>query len=151
MCSLVAGLVFTFAIIVMPGIGSLNDKDFLRAFQVIDKVIQNNHPVFMLTWIGSILFIITSLILGIKQLEGTNLLLVIIASVLYLLGVQLSTIINNIPLNNKLQTINIDKISDKETEIARENFEGPWNRWNVFRTIISILVTTLLLIVMLQI
>lgn len=151
MCSLVAGLVFTFAIIVMPGIGSLNDKDFLRAFQVIDKVIQNNHPVFMLTWIGSILFIITSLILGIKQLEGTNLLLVIIASVLYLLGVQLSTIINNIPLNNKLQTINIDKISDKETEIARENFERPWNRWNVFRTIISILVTTLLLIVMLQI
>ena len=151
MCSLVAGLVFTFAIIVMPGIGTLKDKDFLRAFQVIDKVIQHNQPVFMLTWIGSILFIIITLILGIMQLEGTNLLLIIIASTLYLLGVQLSTIINNIPLNNKLQTINIDKISEKETELSRENFERPWNRWNVFRTIISLLVTILLLIVMLQI
>jgi uncharacterized membrane protein len=135
----------------MPGIGILNDKDFLRAFQVIDKVIQNNQPVFMLTWIGSILFIITSLILGIRQMEGINLLLLVIASVLYLFGVQLSTVINNIPLNNKLQKMNIDKISDKETLIVRADFERPWNRWNIVRTIISILVTTLLLIVVVQI
>ena len=43
LCSLVAGLVFVFAIVVMPGIESLNDREFIRAFQVIDRVIQNNQ------------------------------------------------------------------------------------------------------------
>ena len=38
-CSLVAGFIFIFAIVVMPGISKLNDKDFIRAFQVTDAVI----------------------------------------------------------------------------------------------------------------
>ena len=29
-CALVAGLVFGFAVVVMPGIATLSDKDFLR-------------------------------------------------------------------------------------------------------------------------
>ena len=53
-CSLVGGFIFTYAIVVMPGLSNLNDKDFLRAFQVTDAVIQNNQPLFMFTWIGSI-------------------------------------------------------------------------------------------------
>jgi uncharacterized membrane protein len=44
LCSLVAGFLFAFAIVVMPGIRSLNDREFIRAFQVMDGVIQNNHP-----------------------------------------------------------------------------------------------------------
>ena len=31
-CSLVGGFIFTYAIVVMPGLSNLNDKDFLRAF-----------------------------------------------------------------------------------------------------------------------
>ena len=33
LCSLVAGFLFAFAIIVMPGIKTLNDREFIRAFQ----------------------------------------------------------------------------------------------------------------------
>ena len=43
LCSLVSGFIFTYAIIVMPGLSDLNDKEFIRAFQVTDAVIQNNH------------------------------------------------------------------------------------------------------------
>lgn len=42
LCSLVAGFVFAFAVVVMPGIGNLGDGAFLRAFQVMDRVIQNS-------------------------------------------------------------------------------------------------------------
>ena len=52
LCSLVAGFLFAFALVVMPGIRSLNDREFIRAFQVIDRVIQNNQPIFMLVWVG---------------------------------------------------------------------------------------------------
>ena len=46
-CSLVSGFIFTYAIVVMPGLSNLNNKDFLRAFQVTDTVIQNKQPLFM--------------------------------------------------------------------------------------------------------
>ena len=38
-CSLVARFIFTYAIVVMPDLSNLNDKDFLRAVQVTDAVI----------------------------------------------------------------------------------------------------------------
>jgi len=46
LCTLVTGFVFAFAVVVMPGLRTLNDGEFLRAFQVMDRVIQNNQPVF---------------------------------------------------------------------------------------------------------
>ena len=44
LCSLVTGFILIFAIVVMPGISKFEDKEFLRAFQQIDGVIQNNQP-----------------------------------------------------------------------------------------------------------
>ena len=58
LCSLVAGFLFAFAVVVMPGIRRLNDKEFIRAFQVMDRVIQNNQPSFMLVWVGSVITLI---------------------------------------------------------------------------------------------
>ena len=37
-CSLVAGLVFAFAIVVMPGIKSLGDRDFLPVLQSVRRL-----------------------------------------------------------------------------------------------------------------
>ena len=43
--SLMAGFLFSFAVVVMPGIKSLSDREFLRTFQVIDRVIQNSQTI----------------------------------------------------------------------------------------------------------
>jgi uncharacterized membrane protein len=51
LCSLVAGFLFAFAVVIMPGISPLDDRGFIRAFQLIDRVIQNNQPLFMLVWV----------------------------------------------------------------------------------------------------
>ena len=50
LCSLVSGFIFTYAIVVMPGLSKLNDKEFIRAFQVTDSVIQNNQPILCPSW-----------------------------------------------------------------------------------------------------
>ena len=42
-CSLVTGFIFTYAIIVMPGLFKLENKEFIRAFQVTDEVIQKTN------------------------------------------------------------------------------------------------------------
>ncbi len=148
LCSLVAGFLFAFAVVVMPGIRSLNDREFIRAFQVMDRVIQNNQPIFMLVWVGSVVVLITSVVLGIGQLDGGGRLLIIFATIAYLLGVQLPTITVNIPLNNKLQTLDVDTMNEAEQKAARENFETRWNRWNSIRAVLSSLASALLIVLL---
>ncbi len=119
LCSLVAGFLFSFAVVVMPGISNLNNREFIRAFQEIDRVIQNNQPIFMVVWLGSVVALVISSVLGIWQLNGAMRLLIIFAALSYLFGVQLPTATINIPLNNKLQSLVVDTMDDKTQETAR--------------------------------
>jgi uncharacterized membrane protein len=144
---LVAGFLFAFAVVVMPGINKLNNKEFIKTFQVIDRIIQNGQPIFMIVWIGSIIVIIIAGIISVTQLNGISLILMIVSVLFYLLGVQLPTALINVPLNNKLQTVNVENISEEEHKKERENFEPLWNRWNLIRTVFACL-TSLLLIIM---
>ena len=148
LCSLVAGFVLAFAVVVMPGIRTLGDGEFLRAFQVMDRVIQNNQPVFMLVWIGSVIALLASAVLGFGQLDGTGRVLVIAAVLMYLLGVQLPTATINIPLNNAVQALAIADMDETEREVARRKFESRWNYSNVTRTVLASIVSVLLLIVL---
>ena len=148
LCSLVAGFLFAFSLVVMPGIRRLTDREFIRAFQKIDRVIQNNQPFFILVWVGSVVTLIISAVLGIGQLGGIERSLLIFAALGYLLGVQLPTVTINVPLNNKLQTLDADALDEKVLKKARENFEPRWNRWNLIRAALSSLVSALLMILL---
>lgn len=145
LCSLVAGLVLVFAIVVMPGIRTLGDRDYLKSFKAIDRVIQDNQPIFMLVWLGSVLVLIGSTILGLWRLEGLEQTLLIIACAVYILGVQLPTVTINIPLNNHLQSQDLDAMPESELLALAEKFNSRWLRWNTIRTVIAILTTVLLL------
>lgn len=147
-CTLVTGLLLGFVIVVMPGIKNLNDGEFIRAFQVIDAVIQNNQPVFMLVWMGSVLAIVISAVLGFGQLDTIGRGMIIIATLLYILGVQLPTVTINVPLNNQLQTLTVDTMNESEQKTARLNFEARWNQWNAIRTGFAMLVSLLLMILL---
>ncbi len=149
LCSLVAGFLFAFAVVVMPGIRSLNDKEFIRAFQVMDRVIQNNQPIFILVWVGSVVFLLPSVVLGIWQLDGVGRLLIIFAALAYLLGVQLPTITINLPLNSKLQSLDVDSMNETSQEAARKDFEPRWNLSNLIRTTFAGVASALLLILLL--
>lgn len=150
LCTLVAGFVFAFAAVVMPRVRTLGDGEFLRAFQVMDRVIQKRQPVFMLVWIGSVVALIASAALGFGQLDSTGRVLVVAAVVVYLLGVQLPTAIINIPLNNKVQTLVIADMDQTAQAAARREFESRWNASNLTRTVLASLVSVSLMIVLLR-
>lgn len=150
LCSLVAGFVFAFAVVVMPGIETLSDRGFIQAFQVMDRIIQNNQPIFVLVWVGSIVALVASAILGIGQFEEAERLLIIFAVLAYLLVVQLPTFTINIPLNNKLQMLNVDDMDEAAQKTARMEFEPRWTLWNSIRTIFASLVSSLLIILLLR-
>ena len=148
LCSLVAGFLFAFALVVMPGIKSLNDREFIRAFQVMDGVIQNNQPLFGFVWVGSVVALVASAVLGFGQLDGVGRPLLIVAALVYLLGVQLPTVIINIPLNNQLQTLDVGAMNETAQKAARQDFEPRWNQWNAIRTAFASLASALLIILL---
>ena len=144
LCALVAGFLFAFAAVVMPGLRSLDDSSFIRAFQVIDRVIQNNQPLFVFVWLGSVVAVVLAGLTGVWVLTGVDRLLMIVGALVYLLGVQLPTVMVNIPLNNRLQRLDVMSLAETALRHARETFEPRWNRWNVIRTVCASLVTVLL-------
>jgi len=116
----------------------------------MDEIIQNNQPLFILVWAGSILTVLATLILGTMNLTGTQLYLLWVASALYLFGVQLPTFRFNIPLNDSLQALDIEALDDSEAAASRADFESPWNRWNRFRTVNAAFAVSMLLILLFQ-
>jgi uncharacterized membrane protein len=145
---MVAGLAFTFSSVIMPGIGKLDDRGFVKAFQVIDGVIQNGQPLFGLVWLGSILSLFAASILGFWQLEGLPKWLLLMANVLYIAGVQVPTFAINVPHNNALQSVSVAQLSDSGIAQARQRFEATWNRSNHFRTIVATVVSLLLILIL---
>ena len=150
LCALVTGFIFTYAIVVMPGFSKLSDKEFIRAFQVTDEVIQNNQPLFMITWIGSIISILLTIIVATATTGLSNSWLIILVGVIYLLGVQGVTIVIHLPLNNHIQKMNIDKMTDKDLGEERRKFQKKWNFFNNIRTSVafSVCVTLILILTM---
>lgn len=144
---LVTGLLFTFALLVMPGLGRMEDREFLQGFQEIDAIIQRGHPIFMVVWLGSVVSLLIATVMGFGQLDGLAQGLVITATVLYLLGVQVPTVRGNVPLNNQLQALELRTMSESDLAEARRSFEPAWNRLNLFRTIVSLCVAILLIVV----
>ena len=134
LAALTVGLLFAFAVVVMPGLQALDDGAYLLAFQRIDGGIQRGQPLFVGVWVGSLLATVGAVVFGAGAVEGVDRLLLLGAGALYLLGVHLPTVVVNIPLNNQVQRLQIDALDPDERREARRTFEPRWNRWNRFRT-----------------
>ena len=145
-CSLVTGFIFTYAVVVMPGLSKLSDKEFLKAFQVTDAVIQNKQPIFMLIWVGSIVSVLSLILISIAYVGLSETWLIVLVALIYLLGVQGITILIHLPLNNQIQKLNLEKLKDENLKNERLNFETKWNFFNNIRTTIAFFVSLTLLI-----
>lgn len=134
-CSLVAGLVFTFAIIVMPGIKNLEDLTYIQSVKAMDRVIQDNQPVFITVWLGSAVTMIISTVLGMCQLDILDRIVLLVACILFIFGVYLPTITINIPLNNRIQSLDLETMTEEEISQSKKEFEESWLWWNSIRTL----------------
>ena len=121
----------------MPGFSKLEDKEFLRAFQVTDGVIQNNQPLFMLTWVGSIISVLSVMAISILSLGVSEAWIIFVVGLIYLLGVQGITVSIHLPLNNHIQKIDINDMNNQSLNEERTNFEMRWNYFNNIRTFIA--------------
>lgn len=147
LCSLVSGFILVFAIVVMPGISKFEDKEFLKAFQLIDGVIQNNQPLFLFVWLGSIISVLVTLLSSIITLGFQNSAIITCVCFIYLFGVQGITIRIHLPLNRRVKNVDINNLDKEKLNEARVNFENKWNYFNKIRTGIALLVSLMFLII----
>ncbi|MDQ6530831.1 anthrone oxygenase family protein [Flavobacterium sp. LHD-85] len=132
--ALMAGLFFSYSISVMLGLGKLNDKEFLNAMQHINKEIQN--PIFFTCFFGALIMLIITCF---SRYNQSSFIYLIMAMLMYLLGVFLVTVFVNVPLNNKLEVFDISSSTEIMAKQMRNVFEKRWNFWNNIRTVSSIL------------
>ena len=147
-CSLVTGFIFTYAIVVLPGFSKLDDKEYIRAFQVTDEVIQNNHPLFMLTWIGSIISVLGAILASILSPDLGETWFIVLIGAVYLVGVQGITITIHLPMNNHIKDLNLDELDDQTLSKERLKLETKWNYFNNIRTGVGFFVSLSLLLVL---
>ena len=147
-CALATGFILTYAIVVMPGLSKLDDKAFIKAFQVTDKIIQNNQPIFILIWLGSIISVFSTIIISIFSLGILEAWLIIFTCVVYLLGVQVITITIHLPLNRRIQNIDINSTNSQKLSDERKNFETKWNYYNNIRAGIAVFVVLIFLLIL---
>jgi uncharacterized membrane protein len=130
---LAAGLFFAFAIAVMPGLASTDDRSYVAAMHWINIRILNGW--FAFAFAGAMVF---TLVAGVAYLLGDSrdvLPWIVAGAVLYAAQL-LITFGINVPLNNELERAGKPQDLTDPTAV-RARFEARWVRWNVVRAVLS--------------
>lgn len=126
----IAGLYYSFACSVMPGLRGTDDATFVSAMSRINAAIQN--PVFALSFFGAFLSLTAAAAYSwANSLDSA--VPVSMAWAFYTATLAI-TFGANIPLNNRLG----QAARSGDTAEARQSFERRWTRWNIHRTWVSL-------------
>lgn len=140
--ALIAGLFYAYSFSVNPGLHQLSDLAYLTAMQSINRAILN--PGFFLSFGGTLVLLPISTWMHYSPSPSIRFWLLLLASVLYALGVFGVTVSGNVPLNEALDAVSLEQATPDKLAVYRSAFEQPWNRLHNIRTVASI--TTLILV-----
>jgi uncharacterized membrane protein len=141
---LVAGLFYAWSISVTPGLAKIDNVSFLQAFQSMNRAIIN--PLFFVAFFGLVILLPVLSYLSSQTSISNQFWYVILATLLYYVGIMGVTIGGNVPLNNALEALHIESMTPEQMDEFRKGFESKWNRLNLIRSISSFLTFLLLVI-----
>jgi uncharacterized membrane protein len=139
-----AGLLYDFAIDVVPSMRKLGAKAHIDMFHAIDKTITN--LLFFPSFFGPIVLLPLAVFLfrGEPQFPW-----IVLAAIIQIIGCNGVTVAVHLPLNAELAKVDTHKISDNKAEKIRKTFQGPgskWSRFHAVRTLSGITATLLIFI-----
>ena len=136
---LMAGIYFTFSVVIMRSFSTLDALMGARAMITINQVIVKTLflPLFFGSTVLACVLIASVLLDGI----GSTDYLTLLSSAIYIVGMFLVTLVGNVPMNNKLQSL-----ADQQAALTQywQSYLTTWTRLNHIRTL-ACLVTALLL------
>ena len=130
---LMAGFFYAYACSVMVGLDRVDDRTFIVPMHWINATVRN--AAFAPAFFGSLVLTIAAAVVAVVSSHSARG-WIVAAAVLYAAAV-LVTLTLNVPLNEQLAAAGpADQISDLAA--VRAAFEGPWIRWNLLRTGLTI-------------
>jgi uncharacterized membrane protein len=136
-----AGLFFAWQVSVIPGTKRVQDSVYIETMQKINRAIIN--PPFILIFLGPLIVQIISFVLYWNS--SISLWLIMVATIFYGIGTVIVTGLGNVPLNDKLDTLSLSDLNEKQMAGERQHYEAKWNRLHLIRTIFALLSFMLIL------
>lgn len=133
--ALIAGLFYAYSCSVVLGLGKLNDIEYLKAMQNINREILN--PVFFMSFMGTAILLPVSAFM--LRGEQPAFIFLLLATLAYIIGVFGVTVIGNVPMNDQLDQFDISGSTTEAIKQMRDNFENRWNFLNNIRTVFSVI------------
>jgi len=133
---LVAGLLYGWAVSVIPGTSRVSDHTYVETMQDINRAIIN--PAFIIPFMGVPLALGAASILHFRTGDTRRGWLLASATIAYLVGVLGVTIRGNIPLNDALDAFDLPVAASEDLSERRSTYEGAWNRFHRVRTAASV-------------
>ena len=131
-CGLMAGVYFTFSVFVMRSLAEIPATHGIAAMQSINRVIVSSafFPLFFGTTVaGLLLAIVPSL-----YWNSDSAIFSAIGGAIYVVGMFICTVAFNVPLNNRLASL---EPGDKKSMEFWKAYQRTWTRWNHVRTAAS--------------
>jgi uncharacterized membrane protein len=143
--ALIAGLLYSYSCSVNIGLSKLQDGEYIRAMQSINKEIQN--PIFFISFLGSAILLVISCIIFYPSIAySKRFYFLVAAAICYLLGTMAVTIFGNVPLNESLAAFDTSNASTNKLSEHRIAFESKWNKLHLIRTIAACISLVLVLL-----
>ena len=128
--ALVAGLIYTFSVAVMPNLADADDRTFVETMQRF-----NENPAFSLSFTAALVLTALAAVLQRRRGPGVAVRWTVAALVLYAVVLAVTAGLH-FPLNDELdRAMDPDHIVDL-TQV-RSQVEGPWVTGNIVRTLFS--------------
>lgn len=130
-----AGFFYAWSVSVIPGTRKILDTSYLETMQKINRAILN--PGFFIIFFISLLALVVTTIFHFQPRITFQLLLM--STIIYGMGTIGITMLGNVPLNNQLDVLNLEKMSSVQLHEFRMHYELKWNRLHTIRTIAAVL------------
>ncbi|MGB0371359.1 MAG: DUF1772 domain-containing protein [Opitutales bacterium] len=125
--ALITGILFIFSNTIMHSLSQVPAPEGIRAMQTINRVIQN--PLFFLIFFGTTVLSVINGVASFMNWGGELPNTFIAASAFYMIGVFIVTAAGNVPMNNKLDTLD-----PNAGEAYWKTYLKDWTRLNHIRS-----------------
>ncbi|MEZ5018284.1 MAG: DUF1772 domain-containing protein [Flavipsychrobacter sp.] len=139
-----AGLFYAWQVSVIPGTKLISDKNYLDTMQSINRAIQN--PAFALIFFGSFLLLLAATYTQYQEGSKSAFIIITAAMVCYLVGTIGITMLGNVPMNEALDKIDLNNMTQNALHQTRTTYEHKWNQLHLARTVFSVVAFALSLL-----
>jgi uncharacterized membrane protein len=143
-CGMMAGLYFAFSTFIMTALGRIPQAHGISAMQSINTTILQS--LFMPLFWGTTLAALVLASFALFRLGETAATPMLAASLLYVVGMFVCTIVFNVPLNNALDAVDP---ASAEGATVWAHYLKDWTFWNHLRTVASAAASALFVVAIL--